>query len=185
VDQHLSKLVLDGQIILLSEEQVINCSDQIVVYTTFVRGDFGDVVPHLTFTQETEARVFDIGVHFRNTDKASDILPIIKNILDIWKPGMSIYFATDDDSSVSHFVSTFGMAVSYAAIPPRLSKGGIHHIGQTALASIGLTKEGLNHAAILDVRILCKASVFIGTESSYFTRFVQSIRTNGRTSIPE
>jgi hypothetical protein len=32
VDRSTSKLILDGQIILLSDEQVINCTEQIVVY---------------------------------------------------------------------------------------------------------------------------------------------------------
>ena len=178
VDRSTSKLVLDGQIILLSDEQVINCTEQIVVYTAYVRGDFDDVVPHLTFTRETEVPVFDIGVHFRNTDKASDILPILKNIQDIWKLGMRIYLATDDVSSVPQFVASFGTSVTHADIPPRLSCGGIHHMGRSALESIGLTKEDVNRDAILDVHILCKATIFIGTESSYFTRFVQSIRKN-------
>lgn len=172
------RMELCGQPTRLSEEQLV-CSDaRIVVYMAYNAGRFEDVLPFLRFRAVGVAPPRPtIGVHFRNTDKANEIGDTLTRAQAVWKPGRSVFLATDDVRAIATFRSVFGSDLICTEPPGRpASGGGIHHATADELAAAGITKEELNWTMIRDVLTLRSAVIFVDCPNSLFSQIVWFLR---------
>ena len=156
-----------------------------MVYLAYCSGRLEDVLPYLLFkTPMTREAPAKIGVHFRNTDKANDLDAILLQVKRVWRPGYTIYLATDDQEAVSVFRDVFGADVRATNPPPRPANGGgIHHCSAAELAEVGITKEELTHDMIRDVLRLRDTTVFLDCPNSLFSRTVSVLRGRGQRSL--
>lgn len=178
LDRSTGRLCLDGTPVQLAEQTILSATEDVVVYLAYCAGRLEDVLQYLVFktpmTRETPAK---IGVHFRNTDKGNDLDTMLTQVKRVWRPGYSIYLATDDIHAATEFLAVFGEDVRVSEPPPRPANGGgIHHCSMAELATVGLTKEELTHDMIRDVLRLRDTTVFLGCPNSLFSRIVTVLR---------
>lgn len=178
LDRGTGRLCLDGVPVQLTEQAILTAKEDVVVYLAYCAGRLEDVLQYLQFrTPMTREAPAKIGVHFRNTDKANDLDAMLTQVKRVWRPGYSVYLATDDLTAASEFKQVFGEDVRVSAPPPRpVNGGGIHHCSASELAAVGLTKEALTHDMIRDVLRLRDTTVFLGCPNSLFSRIVTVLR---------
>jgi hypothetical protein len=177
LNRQMGRLFIDGVRAQLTDREIITATEQVVVYLAYCAGTMETIVSHLRFRTPPMGDRYDVGVHFRNTDKVNSVTEMITRVKEIWSTGQSIWLATDDVSAVATFRIVFGEAVYAADPPPRPTNGGgIHHASAEELAVFGTTKEVLNHAMIQDVYRLRDAAIFVGCPNSLFTRLVTVLR---------
>jgi hypothetical protein len=166
---------LKGQPTRLSEDELVRSEARIVVYMAYNAGRFEDVLPFLRFRESDAVPRHTIGVHFRNTDKANDIASTLARAQAVWKPGRSVFLATDDVGAITTFQTAFGNDL-YCTEPPGrpASGGGIHHALPEELAP--LTKEGLNWLMIRDIVNLQNSVIFVDCPNSLFSQIVWFLR---------
>ena len=173
------RLFIDDSSVQLTESAIVAGSAPVVVYLAYCSGALEAVLPFLRFrTVDPHAAVrYTIGVHFRNTDKANDLVPVLQRVRSVWKPGRTIYLATDDVAAIDTFQAEFGGDVHYTRPPPRPANGGgIHHASAAELEAVGLTKEDLTHAMIRDIMRLRDSVIFLDCPNSLFSRIVTVLR---------
>jgi hypothetical protein len=169
------RMELRGQPVRLPEDQLVRSEARVVVYMAYNAGRFEDVLPYVRFRGGYEGARPVIGVHFRNTDKANDIGVTLARVQAVWKPGRSVYLATDDVNAIATFQSAFGEDLVFTVPPGRpASGGGIHHALPEELTTT--TKEELNWAMIRDVTALRSAVIFMDCPNSLFSQIVWFLR---------
>ncbi len=170
-------LELNGSKVATSPHEIIVADTKIAVFAAYGYRGQEKTVPFLRFRYSDTIPRYDIGVHFRNTDKHNNLDAILTQMKHVWKPGRSIYFATDDAVALRVVRETFGDVVhGYEPPPPRSTGGGIHHTPAEELAAVGKTKEELNIEMIRDILILCDTVLFIPSSNSCFSWTVEAIR---------
>jgi hypothetical protein len=170
------RMELHGQPTRFPEDQLIRSEARVVVYMAYNAGKFEDVLPFLRFREVGGTKPV-VGVHFRNTDKANDIATTLARTQAVWKPGRSVFLATDDVKAIAAFQAAFGSDLIYTVPPARpASGGGIHHALPEELAAVGLTKEELNWTMIRDVMALRSAVIFVDCPNSLFSQIVWFLR---------
>jgi hypothetical protein len=171
------RMELRGQPTRLPEDQLVRSDARVVIYMAYNAGRFEDVLPFLRFRAVAETPRSTIGVHFRNTDKTNDIGDTLARTKAMWKPGRSVFLATDDMNAIATFRSLFGDDLVCSEPPGRpASGGGIHHALPEELAAVGITKESLNCLMIRDVLALRSAVIFIDCPNSLFSQIVWFLR---------
>ncbi len=183
LNRSTGRLCLDDAPVQLTESAILTATEPVVVYMAYCSGRLEDVLPYLRFrTVDPQGSVrYTIGVHFRNTDKANALEPMLARVRAVWKAGRSIYLATDDVGAISAFQSEFGGDVHFTRPPPRPANGGgIHHASAEELAAVGLTKEELTHAMVRDVLRLRNSVIFLDCPNSLFSRIVGVLRSGRR-----
>jgi hypothetical protein len=177
LDHATQRLFMDSCNIQLTDREITASAHSVVVYIGYCTGQLKNTMRFLKIKQNNTDKPYDIGVHFRNTDRINDINIVLQKVVAIWKEGMIIYLATDDRSAIHVFQEKFGDCVHFTVPPPRPSNGGgIHYSSPDELRAVGLTKEDLNNLALQDIIRLCNSSVFIGCPNSFFTRIVETVR---------
>lgn len=172
-------LYIGDQQCQLTEAAILAAREPVVVYMAYCSGKLEHVLPYLRFrtTDPHAPSRYMIGVHFRNTDKANALEPMLERVRGVWKPGRSIYLATDDGAAIDVFRAEFGGDVHFTRPPPRPSNGGgIHHASVEELAAVGVTKEELTHTMIRDVLRLRDSVLFLDCPNSLFSRIVTVLR---------
>lgn len=183
LNRSTGRLCLDDTPVQLTESAILAATEPVVVYLAYCSGRLEDVLPYLRFrTVDPHGAVrYTIGVHFRNTDKANALGPMLDRVRVVWKPGRSIYLATDDETAIDAFRAEFGGDVHYTRPPPRPANGGgIHHASAEELAAVGLTKEDLTHAMVRDVLRLRNSVIFLDCPNSLFSRIITVLRSGRR-----
>lgn len=179
----IGRLYIGDVPVQLAESAILAAKEPVVVYLAYCSGRLEDVLPYMRFrTVDPHSAVrYTIGVHFRNTDKANALEPMLARVRAVWKAGRSIYLATDDAGAISAFQSEFGGDVHFTRPPPRPANGGgIHHASAEELAAVGLTKEELTHAMVRDVLRLRNSVIFLDCPNSLFSRIVSVLRSGRR-----
>lgn len=173
------RLCIGDTSVQLTETDIVAAPAPVVVYLAYCSGPIEGVLRHLRFkTQPPYASIrYTIGVHFRNTDKANALGPMLERVRGTWKPGRSIYLATDDGAAINAFQAEFGDDVHFTRPPPRPANGGgIHHASAEELAAVGLTKEELTHGMVRDILRLRDSVLFLGCPNSLFSLIVTVLR---------
>jgi hypothetical protein len=185
LDRATGRLCLDGAPVQLTANEIMTATEDVVVYLAYCSGRLEDVLPYLVFkTPMTREAPAKIGVHFRNTDKGNDLDAMLVQVKRVWRPGYSIYLATDDQAAVSVFRDIFGQDIRTSTPPPRPANGGgIHHCSAAELTAVGLTKEDLTHDMIRDVLHLRDTTVFMDCPNSLFSRIVTVLRGRGQRGL--
>lgn len=178
LNRHVGRLFIDNELVQLSESAIAAATAPVVVYIAYCSGQLEGVLPYLQFkTADPHKHRYTIGVHFRNTDKVNALEPMLERVRGVWKPGRSIYLATDDALAIDVFQAEFGKDVHFTRPPPRPANGGgIHHASAAELAAVGTTKEELTHTMIRDVMRLRDSIVFVDCPNSLFSRIVTVLR---------
>lgn len=182
LDRRVGRLFIDRVPAQLTDREILTTDAQVVVYLAYCSGKFEQILPHLQFlTPPVTDGPYNIGVHFRNTDKANSIDATIASVRRVWAPGRTIWLATDDVGALDAFRGAFGDAVHTSPPPPRPANGGgIHHASAAELGAVSTSKEELNHAMMHDLYRLRDAGVFVGCPNSLFTRIVEQLRLGRR-----
>jgi hypothetical protein len=173
------RMELHGVPVRLSEGEIIAAKERVVVYMAYNAGRLEDVLPYLVIRERPGAVARPvIGVHFRNTDKANNLGDTLRRVQAVWKPGRSIYLATDDAGAIDAFRSAFGSDLICGAPPPPrpASGGGIHHALPDELAAVELCKEDLTWSMLQDITTLRSAVVFVDCPNSLFSKVVWMLR---------
>lgn len=184
------RLCLDADPIGLPESVILTAQEPVVFYLAYCSGQLEDVLPYLRFRDPpglpaggSSIRA-TIGVHFRNTDKANSLTDVLQRTEHAWRPGRSVWLATDDLAAIEAFRTRFGADLQCQTPPPRpVAGGGIHHATAAELAAVGLTKEGLNWAMLRDVVRLRDCVLFVDCPNSLFSRVVHGLRSHLRRGI--
>lgn len=127
-----------------------------------------------------------VGVHFRNTDRRSDLDHMVKLCRAACaERGLAdVYWATDDKSSVAKASGLLPeMTIHNLARLPvvnQLKGENVHYLPQERLAAIGATKRDLLNDTLGDVFMLSQASEFLGHEESALSRMVSFVRSDRR-----
>ena len=172
-----NSLMLDDHSVQYSDV-VVQSEARVIVIAAYCAGDERLVIPYLRFLTPYEARSppYDIAVHYRNTDKRNDITSFVKRVRELWKPGMSVYLATDDATALALFRAKFR---ADGSVPPVAAAGrGIHHTGSAELGAMGTTKEALNHDMIRDLLHMRDAVQIVRCRNSLFSRIVGALRSD-------
>jgi hypothetical protein len=170
-----NSLMLDGHNVQYTDA-VAKSEARVIVIAAYCAGDERMVIPYLTFLTPYSPKTYDIAVHYRNTDKRNDITPFVKRVRELWKPGMSVYLATDDATALALFRAEFG---ADGSVPPVAAAGkGIHHTGSAELVAMGTTKEALNHDMIRDLLHMRDAVQIVRCRNSLFSRIVGALRSD-------
>lgn len=139
-----------------------------------------DIYKYIDFVN-TDYKKYDIGIHFRNSDRKSDFnnfkkqIDYLKNKMDI--SNKTIYLSTDDPSSINKFIEYLGIKVDFNPKFIQNDKG-IHNLTKSELNEYQITKEELNNILLDELKILINCKHFIPSPLSCLSHIAFKIRQN-------
>lgn len=172
-DRNRRILMTGGRPAEMSLKSILFARERTVVLAAYNLGGLQHVLPYIAFGNPPET-TYEIGIHFRNTDRRHDVMDVTRRARMLWKPGMKVYLATDDHDSVGLFGEVFGENL-HCDVPPR-NKDGLHHMTKEQLGEIGLTKEDMNRKVIRDMLILSRCDFFVDSRRSLMSKVIRMLR---------
>tara|TARA_B100000683_G_scaffold276666_1_gene331462 strand:+ start:392 stop:826 length:435 start_codon:yes stop_codon:yes gene_type:complete len=128
-----------------------------------------------------------IGVHYRNTDRKTNIDKHIQKIKNQLKKNTHIntlFIATDDYKSLHIFRSKFPNIniISYCKIKDD-NIANIHYLNNKTLKKYNLTKKQQVLDVLIDSYLLYKSNIFIGSYITGMSKYINLIRRTNTTNI--
>ena len=129
----------------------------------------------------TDYKKYDIGIHFRNSDRKGDFNNFINQVTSLKNKvdflNKKIYIATDDPSSIDKFKEYLNNPFDYNTKFIQTDKG-IHNLTKFELDQYNMSKEELNNILIDELKILINCKYFIPSPLSCLSHITCIIRKN-------
>ena len=144
------QVLLDGMPVRTPSSKLLERTEDVVVFVDYCSGKLSSVIPYLKWLEEIEVPIYEVAIHYRNSDKRNGIGPFLAKLTEL-EPSTA-WLATDDPDAGRKFREALPFPI----------EGGVVERGIPAM--------------MRDLWILVRAKRLVGSRNSLFTRVARVLR---------
>lgn len=145
------QVLLDGHPVRAQPPSLLGRTEDVVVFVDYCSGNLSSVIPYLKWLAMPDVPIYDVAIHYRNSDKRNGISQFLAKLRELTAPAAA-WLATDDSTALRQFQE---------ALPFPIEGGQV--------------ERGIP-AMLRDLWILVKARRLVGSRNSLFTRVARVLR---------